>query len=909
MGKIVAYLSHSYRPQDRAINMAVWRRLNDAGVVFAVDPPSADKRPMDVTFLERMMQRSHCFVAIVPIRSRQTDGSSSTWSPYQEFECRLAIRANKPRMIVVEKDIDLGPLPEREPYLWFERSSLELDPDFDTEMKKFVGYARTREREYGVLPKTGVLRWTPADARWQQLTDALQARLPKKSIEIVDASEHTDDHLLLDQARNLSVLVADINPLINPGFLLGLLHGAAIPVFRTCLLAEAESESAKIEEMGLAYGPNAGPGRAADQLRLPLLFRGYQVDSRVRPITFWKESLIDDAVRTIAEATEAYRTRERRLETQSNGSKYFLSLQGNRIFISTPKDFNQITEPLKKDLEDAGMPAFHYQVPDADIPVGGLWQQRLQELITGADLLLAFISPSYWDSEQCRYEMREAVKRWERHQLLITVCAPETMPPMPGFLGRYQAMRLKSGVDERAAIVAVARDRFADAGQGDSGLVGGRFAQLLERHFDADTQEDVQAFLEKTGGLSQADAAATAAHVLASARPAAELTNVLVRGLQIEKFGPGALGRVCFYLRRLEKDRATRDWLTSQFSLLRLFPNLHDIDAWNRRRRRKQAEMRIAPDLPRASFQVLTALAGESAQALTAVARTGSDIAKQMRFEEPAAVLVPECRVAVVSEINDLMIPVEWAMLPELPEHLARIRPVFREVPNSTGGTQRESIEDLFERAAGAPPRTLLFGYGPPDLPNVTKELNEIKGVFDRQYQDREWPLGLTELVPADQATGQGLYARLANSDYDILHVSGHAGWNGNSPAIRVAAADGHGEWVSGSELGQWLRDSSVKFVYLSCCGGAAAPLTREPAEWRHSLCREVLQAGVPEVAAYFWPVSDERSVPFVRRFYEQFLKEFDAPQAMFLARQSCETGNPLWAGSVIIRQTAGAKQ
>src|SRR6266550_2556724 len=93
--------------------MAVWRLLNAHGVVFAVDPPSSDKRPMDITFLERMMQRSHCFVAIVPDRSYHQEPSSSTsatWSPYQELECRLAIRANKPRLIVIEKGIDRGPL-------------------------------------------------------------------------------------------------------------------------------------------------------------------------------------------------------------------------------------------------------------------------------------------------------------------------------------------------------------------------------------------------------------------------------------------------------------------------------------------------------------------------------------------------------------------------------------------------------------------------------------------------------------------------------------------------------------------------------------------------------------------------------------------------------------------------------
>src|SRR6476469_3765892 len=95
----IAYFSHSYRPDDRRVNMEVWKRLNELGVIFSVDPPDREKRPMDITFLERMMQQSHCFIAIVPDRSRvastsadEEDRREPSWSPYQELEYRLAVR-------------------------------------------------------------------------------------------------------------------------------------------------------------------------------------------------------------------------------------------------------------------------------------------------------------------------------------------------------------------------------------------------------------------------------------------------------------------------------------------------------------------------------------------------------------------------------------------------------------------------------------------------------------------------------------------------------------------------------------------------------------------------------------------------------------------------------------------------
>jgi CHAT domain-containing protein len=77
---------------------------------------------------------------------------------------------------------------------------------------------------------------------------------------------------------------------------------------------------------------------------------------------------------------------------------------------------------------------------------------------------------------------------------------------------------------------------------------------------------------------------------------------------------------------------------------------------------------------------------------------------------------------------------------------------------------------------------------------------------------------------------------------------------------------------VLATEFRQWLKKSMLRFVYVSCCEGAAYKLTaRGVAGWRQSLCKEVLDAGVPEVVSYVWPVSDNASVRFTRAFYKRF--------------------------------------
>jgi hypothetical protein len=55
-------------------------------------------------------------------------------------------------------------------------------------------------------------------------------------------------------------------------------------------------------------------------------------------------------------------------------------------------------------------------------------------------------------------------------------------------------------------------------------------------------------------------------------------------------------------------------------------------------------------------------------------------------------------------------------------------------------------------------------------------------------------------------------------------------------------------------------------------------------------------------VAGYFWPVDDSRAAEFASRFYQAFLQNFDAPEAMLSARRSTRATDPVWAGSVIVK-------
>jgi hypothetical protein len=100
---LLAYFSHSYRSSEKELNLFFWELLSRHKFYFTVDAEENSYKPMDVTYLEWMMRRCACFIAVIP---RRKDELPYSCSPYQVFENGLAIRAKKPRLIFVEAGLN-----------------------------------------------------------------------------------------------------------------------------------------------------------------------------------------------------------------------------------------------------------------------------------------------------------------------------------------------------------------------------------------------------------------------------------------------------------------------------------------------------------------------------------------------------------------------------------------------------------------------------------------------------------------------------------------------------------------------------------------------------------------------------------------------------------------------------------
>jgi hypothetical protein len=101
---IPTYLSHSYRAEDRKLNHYFWELLWQGGFLVQVDPRSDDPRAniFSIPYLELMMQRSACFVAVIPLRQEQL---RDRCSPYILWEYGLAVQSKKSRVVFVEEGV------------------------------------------------------------------------------------------------------------------------------------------------------------------------------------------------------------------------------------------------------------------------------------------------------------------------------------------------------------------------------------------------------------------------------------------------------------------------------------------------------------------------------------------------------------------------------------------------------------------------------------------------------------------------------------------------------------------------------------------------------------------------------------------------------------------------------------
>lgn len=380
--RITAYLSHSYRHNDRGINEFFWKLFWANGITFAVDPES---EPLSIPYLELMMKRSAAFVGII---TRRPERQTYQCSPFMVFEHGLAVRAQKAKVLFVESGVSKHFFPDGPETLFFSRQRLS---DVRDAAERMIT-ALERRSDSGVsvlghgLGQVGLLV-DEGNAYLDTIRDLIKSLGFSPITLDTSAADTFRFALQLDQ---LDFVVLDTQSIKLPTWVDPFISGRFVPTIKLHVKT-AGSE----------------PG-ASDPLReTTQLLEGVATPTE---IAVWYEGL-DELVSGLA--THVERLREERILFRSlqEGNRYFRSLGRRReqVFISNTAEANGFVRLLTGALKRENIRHFQYQYQN-DVTLASLWRNELPDRVRACQYFLPLISTHYWESQFCveEYEIARA---------------------------------------------------------------------------------------------------------------------------------------------------------------------------------------------------------------------------------------------------------------------------------------------------------------------------------------------------------------------------------------------------------------------------------------------------------------------------------------------------------------------
>jgi hypothetical protein len=437
--EILAYFSHSYKPEDREVNSFFWELFSEAGYFFTVDPKS---NVFSIPYLESMMLRSNCFVAVIPRRPASALGCS----PYILFEYGLAKEAQKQLLVFVEQDVNSEWFErEGERVITFNRQRLKSHRnDFHDAIERLARRVRGESnpdmrlrRPCGLLIQSGGATeqiYTPEVV--QRLATEFQKYGRQLKVVRLDFDAAFQFSLELDE---YDFLLTDVRSSLHVPWLAGYVLGRAMPTIKVCHLQTGEQP----ESVALP----------------PIIGRHKPQGTTETAVEYWRD--IDELLQRVAVHVSKFNNARTEFHSKDEGIRYF-SRAGRSdagVFVSNAKVSNRLAHQLIAELQLESINFFHYQVKDA-VPTGDRWLQKMEAEIEGAGLFIALVTEEYHRSPWCLYELQVARKRAAEGKLkILPYVLDDAVWPMLAAAGlaEFQA-RDSTGQEPEAAIAEIIRD-------------------------------------------------------------------------------------------------------------------------------------------------------------------------------------------------------------------------------------------------------------------------------------------------------------------------------------------------------------------------------------------------------------------------------------------------------------------
>jgi CheY-like chemotaxis protein len=235
------------------------------------------------------------------------------------------------------------------------------------------------------------------------------------------------------------------------------------------------------------------------------------------------------------------------------------------------------------------------------------------------------------------------------------------------------------------------------------------------------------------------------------------------------------------------------------------------------------------------------------------------------------------------------------------------------QVASKRGPIDRDFLNGLHDR--GEKLRVLLIASDTPDpdIPGVDVEARELAMLLPEVFERKRIEVDIT-FLPTHLATYTRAKKELKSDKYHIIHYAGHGRHQSENPdesclffwdqESRQAAV----KELRATELSFLLRDSSARFLYLSCCeGGASASATRGVNNDFLGIAEGAVNRGVPAVLAYRWPVPDGRALTLARTFYRELADDGRLDVALMRARREVageDMNDRTWLSPILFMQS-----
>ena len=167
--------------------------------------------------------------------------------------------------------------------------------------------------------------------------------------------------------------------------------------------------------------------------------------------------------------------------------------------------------------------------------------------------------------------------------------------------------------------------------------------------------------------------------------------------------------------------------------------------------------------------------------------------------------------------------------------------------------------------------------------------------------------------VETEAATYHAVQEMLRGGQYHIVHYIGHGGFREVSPeqSSLFFWEDGNRSGrvmpMTGNELRLLLQDSDTRLFHLTCCEGARAGDASDLLDDDYlGIADGIIQAGVPSVLGYRWPVSAVRAQEMTLAFYRSLLRHGSPELALLDARRELaarKKDDLTWASPILIVQ------